>query len=125
MIDESTRAADCRRLASRSSQVKSRAKHQKRTGAKANAGTVTDGDGDSSDNQSAADKKKTKRRKANRKRKERMKAAMVLLKEQEKADKVDESVPPTLEKVPNRAIRFAVLDSYNMCCRIDVPNGAI
>ena len=31
----------------------------------------------------------------------------------------------TLEKVPNRAIRFAVLDSYNMCCRIDVPNGAI
>ena len=74
--------------------VKSRAKHQKRTGAKANAGTVTDGDGDSSDNQSAADKKKTKRRKANQKRKERMKAAMVLLKEQEKADKVDESVPP-------------------------------
>ena len=27
----------------------------------------------------------------------------------------------TLEKVPNRAIRFAVLDSYNVCCRINVP----
>ena len=69
--------------------VKSRTKHQKRTGAKANAGTVTNGDGDSSETKSASDKKKEKNRKANQKRKERMKAAMVLLKEQEKADKVE------------------------------------
>jgi hypothetical protein len=83
----------------KSGQVKPRAKHQRQKGAKAAAGTVSTGDEDPKGNQSASDKKKEKNKKANQKRKEKIKAAMVLLKEKEKGEKanaVDESVPPAV-----------------------------